>query len=337
MKTYRPWAPQQAYLLPPAPQDWLPKHHLAYFILDIAEDEEFGADSDGLDIPDELERRDTRLARIRQAKAELEEEARQARARRLRELADGNDKREVEAPTQRERRAAKTRAAQQREQADKLAKRDDDDEPPTNPTLPFHEPPVNPDGTPKPSAQRNFTDPDSKIMVEGSGAFAQAYNAQAAVTEKHQIIVACPLSNNAADARHLTPTLAEVEQNTGRLPSKTTADSGYWSAANAAHCESIGVDAYIATGRKGRGPPAARPSRPREKRWRRSSRPPKATTSTDAESSPPSPCSGKSRKPEASANSSFVASTTFGRNGRWSAPPTTCSSSSERRTHPHRR
>jgi len=34
-KTYRPWAPSQAYLLPPSPRDWLPEDHLAYFILDV--------------------------------------------------------------------------------------------------------------------------------------------------------------------------------------------------------------------------------------------------------------------------------------------------------------
>ncbi len=35
MKTYRPYAPEQAYLLPPSPHEWLPKEHLAYFVLDL--------------------------------------------------------------------------------------------------------------------------------------------------------------------------------------------------------------------------------------------------------------------------------------------------------------
>jgi hypothetical protein len=35
LKSYRPYAPDQTYLLPPSPSDWLPAGHLAYFILDV--------------------------------------------------------------------------------------------------------------------------------------------------------------------------------------------------------------------------------------------------------------------------------------------------------------
>lgn len=42
-KSYRPWAPNQPYLLPPSPSDWLPQGHLAYFILDVVERLDLGA------------------------------------------------------------------------------------------------------------------------------------------------------------------------------------------------------------------------------------------------------------------------------------------------------
>jgi transposase len=222
--------------------------------VDAAEDEQFG-DSDGMDIPEELKRRETRLARIRKAKAELEAEARAARASHLRDLADVNEHRATSAPTQKRRRAAATTAMKQRREADRLKPDNDDDEPPDAPSLPFHRPKTTTTGEPKPKAQRNFTDPDSRIMVEGSGAFAQAYNAQAAVTEETQIIVACPLSNQAPDNEYLPFVLAELDEVLGRSPDRVTADNGYWSAASAAWCEDNEIDAYISTGRKCRAPP----------------------------------------------------------------------------------
>jgi len=238
--------------------------------VDAAEDEEFGPDSDGWELPEELRRRESRLARIRQVKAELEAEARKARAVRLRELAENNAEKARTHPKQKVRRAAATNATKQRAQAEELDPSDaDDDDPPDDaPTLPFHRPPAKPDGSPKPKAQRNFTDPDSRIMVEGSGAFAQAYNAQVAVTEGTQIMVACPVSNQPPDTEYLQPTLAEVKRTTGRLPERITADAGYWSAENAAWCEANDVDAYIATGRirHGPAPPGASGAAPNPKR-----------------------------------------------------------------------
>lgn len=218
--------------------------------VDREEDELFGEGRDAFELPEELKRRETRLARIRQAKAELEAEAKEARAAQLRELAAENEQKTSEAPTAKERAAAATRADKQRRQADELdpASDDDDDEPPSS-KLPKHRVPTRPDGSPKGKAQRNFTDPDSRIMVDGQGAFSQSYNAQAAVCEPTQVIIACPLSNQAPDVEYLVPVLEEVERHTGSRPQAMTADAGYWSAANAAWCEEKGIDAHIATGR----------------------------------------------------------------------------------------
>src|SRR3990172_2159243 len=34
-KTYRPWNPDQDWLLPPLPREWLPEGDLVYFMLDV--------------------------------------------------------------------------------------------------------------------------------------------------------------------------------------------------------------------------------------------------------------------------------------------------------------
>lgn len=116
------------------------------------------------------------------------------------------------------------------------------------PILPEHRVKADKDGDPQPKAQRNFTDPDSQIMVSG-GAFQQAYNCQAAVDDAHQIIVAQAVSNQAPDAEYLRPLLGQVETNCGAVPEKVSADAGYWSADNDLHCIEQGIDPYIAVGR----------------------------------------------------------------------------------------
>ncbi|MFQ6540403.1 IS5/IS1182 family transposase, partial [Aphanothece stagnina RSMan2012] len=67
-------------------------------------------------------------------------------------------------------------------------------------------------GNPKPTAQRNFTDPDSHIL-KGADGWIQGYNSQAAVDGDHQVIVAIGVSNQASDAVHLLPMLERIEAN----------------------------------------------------------------------------------------------------------------------------
>jgi hypothetical protein len=108
--------------------------------------------------------------------------------------------------------------------------------------------PKHPPGAPKPSAQRNFTDPESRIM-KGRDGFVQAYNAQAAVDATAQVIVAYHLGNNAADQDALTPLLDAVAANTKATPAEVSADSGYCSEANLADLAKRGIRGYVATGR----------------------------------------------------------------------------------------
>ncbi len=163
--------------------------------VDAEEDERYGPDRRGDELPDELKRREQRLARIREAKQALETEAAEREAARRAEL---------EAEGKKPRR-------------------------PPNGRDPFK---------PKPGAQRNFTDPESKIMKTSDGAYHQCYNGQAVVDATAQVIVACELSAEAPDARQLEPALDQLAGNLdaigSELPDGATlaADAGYFSEAN---------------------------------------------------------------------------------------------------------
>lgn len=191
---------------------------------DAAEDAQYGADRTGDELPPDLSgeiaRRERRLATIRAAKAELAAEA-QAEADAIR-AADA---------AERDRRAAAG-------EPKKPGKRPD------------------PSGVPAPTAQRTFTDPDSRIMKNADGAFVQAYNAQAAVdVSSSQIIVGCALTNQAADAPHLAPMVDQVRATVGRIPPAWSADTGYFSEANVAAVAAAGSTAYIPPSRDAHPPP----------------------------------------------------------------------------------
>ena len=175
---------------------------------DAAEDAALGADRRGDEMPAWMRNKRRRLQRIRAAKAELEAEARAAEAARP----DPGCKADG---TPRQRRGRE---------------------------------PKHPPGVPKPTAQRNFTDPESRIM-KGRDGFVQAYNAQAAVDATAQVIVAHHLSNNAADQDALAPLLDAVTANTEATPAEVSADSGYCSEANVADLAGRGIRGYVATGR----------------------------------------------------------------------------------------
>ncbi|MCB8878532.1 transposase, partial [Acidisoma silvae] len=115
-------------------------------------------------------------------------------------------------------------------------------------------PAQHPPGQPKPTAQRNFTDPESRIM-KGRDGFIQGYNAQAAVDADAQIILSHRLSNNASDQDALIPLLDSIKANTGAMPDELSADSGFCSEANLAGLIARGVRGYVASGRaaKARG------------------------------------------------------------------------------------
>jgi transposase len=103
-------------------------------------------------------------------------------------------------------------------------------------------------GVPRPDAQDNFTDPDSRIMPTSAGGFEQCYNAQAAVDEGSQLIVAADLINNNSEAAMLLPMTDQVERNTGSSPRMILADTNYASEAGFRALENMGLSACVALG-----------------------------------------------------------------------------------------
>jgi hypothetical protein len=101
-------------------------------------------------------------------------------------------------------------------------------------------------GVPDDKAQRNFTDPESRIMpAPGGKHFEQAYNAQAAVDSAHQVIVAAEITNQPSDKGQAEPMMQAVKANTGQLPRQMSADAGYFSSEAVQTLTSDGVDVYM--------------------------------------------------------------------------------------------
>jgi hypothetical protein len=198
---------------------------------DTAEDDKFGPDGRDDDLEGEMARRESRLAKIRRAKADLEADAaRRAAADAARKTwhktAGGDD-------ATAERRYDDTAGAAEEAAAEATV----------------------PD-----KAQRNFTDPDSRIMKTSDGSFHYCYNAQTAADEANQVIVATRLSNRSADCPEFVSLLDDVTANCGTPPGQVVADAGYFSEDNVAAADQRGVDALIATGRlKHDEKPAAAP------------------------------------------------------------------------------
>jgi len=116
---------------------------------------------------------------------------------------------------------------------------------------------------PKPKAQRNFTDPDSRIMKDGATkAFEQAFNGQVAVDSEYQVIVAAGLTQECNDKHQVEPMVERLKRNlSGLSPKRMSLDNGYYSDENVEFLRGEGIDAYIATGRLKHGevpPPAPR-------------------------------------------------------------------------------
>ena len=115
--------------------------------------------------------------------------------------------------------------------------------------------------TPDDKAQRNFTDPQSRLQKTKDG-FIQGYNAQAAVDHANQIIVACDVGPSSADNPQLVPMVDQITANTGAVPNEISADAGYIADANLAALDARGIDAYVAAGRQRHGKPAPSAAQP---------------------------------------------------------------------------
>jgi transposase len=161
----------------------------------------------GDEMPDWVADKQKRLEKIRDAKAELEAEAKAA----------------AEEEVGRRGKAEEQRKAQGRKKNGKT------------PAAPKKEP----DG----KTQRNFTDPQSRILKTKDG-YIQGYNAQAAVDAEAQ-----SLTQSMSDQDQLVPLMDGIKNNLGRKPKEASADAGYCSEANLEALAERGISAYVATGR----------------------------------------------------------------------------------------
>ena len=187
--------------------------------VDDAEDARYGKDKRGDELPRELRFKQDRLRKIKEAMKSLEADSK------------------AEADVKREEIRLKEQTLEKEGRKRKGKK------------------PKDPSDKPEPKAQRNFTDPESRIMKDGaSKSFEQAYNCQAAVDEESQIIVATNVTQQANDKQQLEPLVEEIKKNAdGETPEKLSADNGYFSESNVEYLVGEGVDGYIATNRQKHG------------------------------------------------------------------------------------
>jgi len=178
--------------------------------VDQEEDAKYGKGKRGDELPEELRFHKRRLAKIQEAKAALEAEAREEFLKQQR------PSEEKEEPQKKRGRSRKVRE----ENIGKVL--------------------------PKTSRQRNFTDPDSRIMKDSATqSFVQAYSAQVAVDATSQVIVAAGVVQDAVDKKQLKPMLQKVKENTGSYPDQASADAGYYSEKSVREVEREGMDAYV--------------------------------------------------------------------------------------------
>jgi transposase len=181
----------------------------------------------GDELPDELKRREDRLAKIRPAKARLEAEARVKAVEEQRRRDEQQALREADGRKRRGKEPA----------------------------------PIDP--TPEDKAQTNFTDPEAKIMKQSNKGFDYSYNAQAVVDAENQIIVAAEVTNQANDKQQAVPMARAALDNLAAvgieapkaadgtpMPIPNTADTGYFSEEAVQELEKMGIDPHIATGRQ---------------------------------------------------------------------------------------
>jgi transposase len=184
---------------------------------DAADDEKYGPDFRGDELPEEISRRSSRLKVIQEAKKRLEERKRA----------------EAEDPSKRD------------ESSEKKGKKGQGSRKPGRPR-------VHPVGKPRPKDQENFTDPDSRIMKASTGGFEPCYNAEIAVDSHGQIVVGTSVTQSAADTNELLPLIEQSAVNTSEMPHRVLADAGYRSEANFAALEQREIKGFIPLGREGK-------------------------------------------------------------------------------------
>ena len=171
---------------------------------------------DGMSVPDELKRREDRLAAIAAAKVKIEARAAERFAR---EQADYEAKLAA--------RAAKAAASGHK---------------------PRGKPPTAPTPGPRDADQINLTDEESRIMPVAGGGFEQCYNAQAVVDTETLLVLVPQVTQAVNDKQQVTPMLDKLQALPAAIDQaeQLLADAGYFSEANVIACERAGIEPSIA-------------------------------------------------------------------------------------------
>jgi transposase len=166
---------------------------------DKEEDQRYGKDKRGDELPDELKDRRDRLVRLKECQERLERESKEKADEQQAKI----DRREVEEAIS----GCKKRGRK----------------------------PLAPDELVNKEKKANVTDPASRIMKTAKG-YVQGYNGQAVVTEE-QIIVAADVTQEENDVKQLEPMLKKAQANINKVGVEEEMgtglmDAGYWSENN---------------------------------------------------------------------------------------------------------
>ena len=188
-------------------------------MLKLAEAADRSSVPEGVDLPEEIQRREDRLAAIAAAKAKIE---------------------------------ARAKERFEREQAEyeaKLAKRQAREA--ASGKKPGGKPPTPPAPGPRADDQLNLTDEDSRIMKVAGGGFEQCYNAQALVDTESMLVMVPHLTQAGNDKEQVEPMLARIGALPEGLnqPDQLLADTGFFSERNVQCCQAAGIEPLIAVGR----------------------------------------------------------------------------------------
>jgi transposase len=176
---------------------------------------------EGMVVPDEIKRREDRLASIAEAKVKIEARAKERFEQEQAEY------------------AAKVQARRDKEEATGKKARGKEPTPPV--------------AGPDPKDQVNLTDEESRIMLQSGGSgFEQCYNAQAAVDVDSLLIVTLSVTQDANDKKQIEPTLEQLKELPKDIaqPEQLLADTGYCSEHNVKSCETAQIEPMIASKRE---------------------------------------------------------------------------------------
>jgi transposase len=190
---------------------------------DEREDQQFGPGKSGDSLPEELADAQRRLARIQQAKAELEQEALQ----KLEEASQGHPPSKPGRPRKDDESRQASRDPLERDKERKRRRRAR----------------KNAAG---PTRQYNFVDPDSRVMRDnGRKCFVQGYNAQIAVDSHRQVIVAAEVTQQVTDREQLLPMVESIRASAKATPETVLADAGYWDTSSLRQLSGQGIQVLM--------------------------------------------------------------------------------------------